>query len=281
MSVDKNITLGKINRLFIDRFTAPGAYLMSEEEEDVLLPNQYVTDEMQQDDEIDVFVYTDSEDRLVATTLKPKAMLNEFVQLECVDVAPFGAFMDWGLSKDLLVPKNLQKHPIKIGDTRLIKVVQDKKTLRLVGTEKLGSSLSEDTKSLKRNQEVQITIMAKTPLGFKAVIEDKYEGILYENEVFEKLNSGDKKTAYIKQVREDGKVDLSLQAIGEAKKDALEEKVLSLLKANKGILPYNSKSDAEVIKNVFAMSKKNFKATLTKLREENIIDVKENGIFLK
>lgn len=280
MSVDKTITLGKMNRLLIDRFTAPGAYLMSENEEDVLLPNQYVTDEMKQDDEIDVFVYTDSEDRLVATTLKPKVMRDEFALLKCVDVTDFGAFMDWGLMKDLLVPKNRQKNPIKIGDTRFIRVIQDEKSERLIGVEKIGAFLSTDTKGLHPKDRVEILVIAKTPLGFKVIVENKFEGVLYENELFEKVAVGDRRDAYIKKIRSDGKLDLSLQAIGREKNSALEEQVLSLLKANKGILPYNSKSDAELIKQVFSMSKKNFKATLTKLRTENIIDVREDGIFL-
>jgi len=279
MPIDKKIELGKMNRLVIDRFTPPGAYLMSEDEEDVLLPNQYLTDDMQQDDEIEVFVYTDSEDRLVATTLKPKAMRDEFALLECVDVASFGAFMDWGLMKDLLVPKNRQKTPIKVGDKRFVRIVQDKESDRLIGVEKIGIYLSDDTKDLKANQKVKALVIATTPLGFKVIIEDKFEGILYKNEVFEKLNVGDIKEAYIKKVRPDGKLDLSLQALGKAKNSSLEEKVLELLKENGGILPYNSKSDAELISQVFGMSKKNFKATLTKLKNSGVIEVKDTGIY--
>ena len=279
MPIDKKIELGKMNRLVIDRFTPPGAYLMSEDEEDVLLPNQYLTDDMQQDDEIEVFVYTDSEDRLVATTLKPKAMRDEFALLECVDVASFGAFMDWGLMKDLLVPKNRQKTPIKVGDKRFVRIVQDKESDRLIGVEKIGIYLSDDTKDLKANQKVKALVIATTPLGFKVIIEDKFEGILYKNEVFEKLNVGDIKEAYIKKVRPDGKLDLSLQALGKAKNSSLEEKVLELLKENGGILPYNSKSDAELITQVFGMSKKNFKATLTKLKNSGVIEVKDTGIY--
>jgi len=280
MPINEKIELGKINRLVIDRFTPPGAYLMSQNEEDVLLPNQYLTDEMQQDDEIDVFVYTDSEDRLVSTTLKPKVMRDEFALLECVDVASFGAFMDWGLMKDLLVPKNRQKTPIKVGDKRFIRVVQDEKSERLIGVEKIGIYLSTDTKDLKANQEVDVLVIASTPLGFKVIVENKFEGILYKNELFEKLNIGDKRKAYIKKVRPDSKLDLSLQALGKAKNSSLESKVLELLKENRGILPYNSKSDAELITQVFGMSKKNFKATLTKLKNDGVIEIKDTGIYL-
>ena len=279
MPIDKNITLGKMNRLVLDRFTPPGVYLMSEEEEDVLLPNQYVTDEMQLDDELDVFVYTDSEDRFVSTTLKPIAMVDEFAMLECVDTASFGAFMDWGLMKDLLIPKNRQKTPIHIGDKRFIRIIKDPQSDRLIGVEKIGMYLSEDTKSFKLAQEVSLLVIAITPLGYKVIVNNNFEGLIYKNEVFEEINIGDTKVGFIRKIRTDGKVDVSLQALGKAKNSSLEGKVLELLKENDGILPYNSKSDAEVITKVFAMSKKNFKATLTKLKTEGTIEVKDTGIY--
>lgn len=280
MILSKNLTLGTINTLRIDRDTAPGLYLMAEDEQDVLLPGQYVTDSMLQDTLIDVFLYTDSEDRLVATTLKPKAMLDEFALLEVIDVAPFGAFMNWGLTKDLLVPNMFQKTPFCVGEKRFIKVIYDERTHRLVGTEKLGDFFQRRVKDLKPAQEVKILIIAQTPLGFKCIVEEKYEGLIYHNEIFEKIELGDTKVAYIKTIRKDGNIDLNLRKAGSKQNGDSSDKVLSLLKQNNGIMPYNYKSDAELIKEVFGLSKKDFKRSLTKLQEMNKITLKDTGIYL-
>jgi predicted RNA-binding protein (virulence factor B family) len=275
------LELGKINTLKIDRLTTPGAYLMAQDGNDVLLPGQYLTQEMKEGDLVDVFLYTDSEDRLVATTQTPKAKLDEFALLEVVDVAPFGAFMDWGLPKDLLVPKKLQKSPFVIGEKRFIKVVYDERTHRLVGSEKLGDFFDKHPKGLTPNKEVAILIIAKTPLGFKCIVNDKYEGLIYHNEIFENITLGQKKKAYVKTVRKDGNIDLSLRAAGSKKSGGAAEKVLTLLQENGGIMPYNYKSDAELIKEAFGLSKKEFKRSLTKLQDEGKIEVKDTGIYLK
>jgi predicted RNA-binding protein (virulence factor B family) len=228
-----------------------------------------------------VFLYTDSEDRLVATTLKPKAKLDEFGFFEVVDVAKFGAFVDWGLPKDLLVPNKLQKSPFKIGEKRFLKVVYDERTHRLVGSEKTQDFFNQKPKGLKPNQEVKIIIIAKTPLGFKCIVEDKYEGLIYKNEVFEKIEIGQEKKAFVKTIRKDANLDISLQVSGAKKKSSDSDKVLELLKQNGGIMPYNYKSDADLITEAFSMSKKSFKKTLTKLQDENKLEVKDTGIYLK
>ena len=275
------LELGIINTLVIDRLTTPGAYLMAQDGQDVLLPGPYLTPEMKEGTLVDVFLYTDSEDRLVATTNKPTAMLDEMALFEVVDTAPFGAFMDWNLSKDLLVPNMFQKTPFKVGEKRFIKVIYDERTHRLVGTEKLGDFLEKKVVGLAVNKEVEILIIAKTPLGFKCIVNDKYEGLIYHNEIFENITLGDKKTAYVKVVRKDGNIDLTLRKPGSKKSSGADEKVLALLKENKGIMPYNYKSDAELIKDTFSMSKKEFKRALTKLQEMNKITIKETGIYLK
>jgi len=280
-TTNETIELGKLNSLRIDRFTPQGAYLQAQNGEDVLLPNQYLQDSMQLDDIVEVFIYTDSEDRLVATTLKPKAMRDEFAFLECVDTASIGAFMDMGLMKDLLVPKNRQKTPIHIGDKRFIRIVKDDRSERLIGVEKITSFLNNNTKYLKVNDVVDILLFAKTPLGFKVIVNNQHEGMIFANEIFEKLYVGMHKKAYIKNIREDGKLDISLQALGDAKNASLEEKVLTLLEQNSGIMPYNTKSDASQISEVFGMSKKNFKAALNALKTAEIIDIKDTGIYLK
>ena len=281
MKQNEHLELGQINTLRVDRLTTPGIYLMAADGKDVLLPHTYITDEMSEDTLLDVFLYTDSEDRIVATTLKPKAMLDEFALFEVVDVAPFGAFVDWGLPKDLLVPNMLQKTPFKIGEKRFLKVIYDEKTHRLVGSEKLGDFFERRPKGLTPNKEVKILVITKTPLGFKCIVEDKYEGLIYHNEIFEKVELGDTKTAYVKTVRKDGNIDLTLRKPGSKNSSSTSDKVLEILKQNNGIMPYNYKSDAELIKDAFGLSKKEFKRSLTTLQESGKIEVKDTGIYIK
>lgn len=277
--MNEKIEVGEINTLQIIRDTDHGFFLESLDGSEVLLPNAYIYDDMHIDDEIEVFVYTDSEDRLVAITDYPKALVNEFAFVKVVDVAPFGAFVDIGLPKHLLVPNNKQKNKFHVGDTRIIRIVKDEQTNRLIGIEKITSFLSNETKHFKKNDEVKVLVISKTPLGFKVIVDNNFEGMLYANEVFCKLFTGDTKKAYIKAVREDGKLDVSLQPIGRsANKDAGSEKILMLLEKNSGSMPYNYKSDAKVISRVFGMSKKNFKSSLTLLIESQKILLDESGI---
>ena len=279
-TISPYLELGKINTLRVDRETPHGVFIMAEDGNDVLLPQAYTTEDMIENAIVDVFLYTDSEDRLIATTLQPKAMLDEFALLEVVDTAPFGAFMDWGLPKDLLVPTQLQKSPFQLGEKRFIRVVYDERTHRLVGSEKLGDFFERRVKDLSPNQEVNILIITKTPLGFKCIVNDKYEGLIYHNEIFENISLGDKKSAYIKTIRKDGNIDLTLRKPGSKNSAQSGDKVLDLLKQNKGIMPYNYKSDATLIKDVFGMSKKEFKRSLTKLQDSGKIEVKDTGIYL-
>jgi predicted RNA-binding protein (virulence factor B family) len=278
---NKHLELGVINTLLVDRETPHGLFLVSEDEKDVLLPQSYVTKDMEVGKLLDVFLYTDSEDRLIATTLEPKAKLEEFGFFEVVDVAKFGAFVDWGLPKDLLVPNKLQRSPFKVGEKRFLRVVYDERTHRLVGSEKTQDFFTQKPKGLKPHQEVKVVIISKTPLGFKCIVQDKYEGLIYKNEVFEKLGIGDEKIGFIKTIRKDGNLDVSLQPIGSKKKASDAEQVLETLKQNGGIMPYNYKSDAELIVEAFSLSKKAFKRALTKLQDDNIIEVKDTGIYIK
>ena len=281
MTQNKNLELGKINTLQLDRLTTPGAYLLALDGNDVLLPGQYLTQDMKEGNLIDVFLYTDSEDRLVATTLTPTAILDEFALFTVVDTTKFGAFMDWGLTKDLLVPNMFQKTPFKVGEKRFIRVIYDERTHRLVGTEKFRDFFETDVKGLAVNKEVSILIIAKTPLGYKCIVNDKYEGLIYHNEIFENIELGDKKIAYVKVVRKDGNIDVTLRKAGTKKSNNSSDRVLTLLKENGGIMPYNYKSDAELIKDIFSMSKKDFKRSLTTLVDSNKIVVKDTGIYLK
>lgn len=277
--MNETLKIGEINILIIDRDTTPGLFLRALDGSDILLPNQYVTDTMHIGDTIDVFVYTDSEDRPVASTVMPKAMVNELAFVEVVDTTPIGAFVNWGLPKDLFIPRVMQKVPFKVGEKRIIRVILDEQTNRLVGTEKISQALIDAPKDFYPNTPVEFMIIAKTPMGYKAIVDNKYEGMIYANEIFEKIHSGQIKNGYIKLRRDDGKLDLSLQKIGKGKSDDAGEKILALLNNNGGMLPYNYKSDAELIQKIFGLSKKNFKAALTKLSESKKITIKENGIY--
>lgn len=274
--MNKNILVGEINKLRVNRVSEPGIYLIAEDEEEILLPNAYIEKSMEIDTFVDVFVYTDSEDRLVATTIKPYIYLDEFASLEVVDMAKFGAFVDIGLPKDILVPKNKQKSSFSIGGYKVLQLQLDDRTNRLIASEKFD--LLKDPEGYSINDEVDVLLYSQTPLGFKVIVNNKYEGMIFHNEIFENINVGQKKRAYVKKIREDGKLDISLQKIGNKVSD---DKVYEILKENGGEMNFTYKSDSEDIKNVFGMSKKAFKATLTKLINENKIVLESSSIRVK
>lgn len=280
--MNNSIEIGKVNTLKIERDTDFGYYLIAQNFEEVLLPNIYIMeDEMPMGSQIEVFVYTDSEDRPVATTKYPYAMLGEFGYFTVVDYQKFGAFVNWGLPKDLFVPLSQQKCHFHIGSKYILRICLDEETGRLYGTHKIGKWLSKDTDKLKENQKVDILVLSKTPLGYKVIIENLYEGMLFENEIFETLHVGNRKVAYIKKIRKDGKLDLSLQPIGKkATGDIYELKILEILKESNSFISLNSKSDASDIMKVFGLSKKNFKRTVTSLIEKKKILLENNGIKL-
>ena len=274
------IAIGELNTLRVERDTDYGLYLRAENFEEVLLPNIYVMeDEMPIGAEIEVFVYTDSEDRPVATTKMPYAKLGEFGYFTVVDYKQYGAFVNWGLPKDLFVPLSQQKCHFHIGSKYILRVCLDAETGRLYGTHKIGKWLSYEPKDLEKNQKLNVLVLSQTPLGFKVIVENKYEGMLFENEIFEKLKVGDRRVAYVKNIRKDGKLDLSLQPIGKKiSADIFEEKILNLLEESGGVMPFSSKSDAEEIMKTFSMSKKNFKRSLTSLITSKKIISDEEGI---
>lgn len=274
--MNKHIQVGELNKLKVNRASEPGLYLIALDEEEILLPNAYIEKSMQIDTIVEVFVYTDSEDRLVATTLKPYLYLNEFSSLEVVDIAKFGAFVDIGLSKDILVPKNKQKSSFSVGGYKVLQLQLDERTNRLMASEKFN--LSKETKHFNVNDEVDILLYSQTPLGFKVIVNNTFEGMLFHNEIFENIKVGQKKRAYIKNVRNDGKLDIILQKIG-AKVD--DNKIIEILQNNGGEMNFTYKSDAQDIKDVFGMSKKAFKATLTKLIQEEKILLLDNSIKIK
>ena len=280
----KNLTIniGEVNTLEVMRDTDYGYFLEAKDGNEILLPNVYVMeDEMPMGSLIDVFVYTDSEDRPVATTKMPYAKLGEYGYFTVVDYKSYGAFVNWGLPKDLFVPLSQQKEHFNIGKKYLLRVCLDEQTGRLYATQKIGKYFNREMKGLHQNKELDAIILAKTPLGYKVVADNQYEGMLFSNEIFEDIRIGDKKRVYIKTVRKDGKLDLSLQPIGKkASLNQFEGTVIQLLKEANGTLPFTYKSDAEEIKQTFGMSKKNFKRTLTALIESNKIQLTDDSIIL-
>ncbi len=280
----KNLTIniGEINTLEVMRDTDYGYFLEAKDESEVLLPNVYVMeDEMPMGSLLDVFVYTDSEDRPVATTKIPYAKLGEYGYFTVVDYKPYGAFVNWGLPKDLFVPLSQQKEHFTIGKKYLLRVCLDEQTDRLFATQKIGKYFNREMKGLHQNKVLDAIILAKTPLGFKVVADNQYEGMLFNNEIFETLRIGDRKRVYIKNVRKDFKLDLSLQPIGKkAKIGEAEGIIIQLLKEADGTLPFTYKSDADEIKKTFEMSKKNFKRTLTELIENKKIQLTDDSIVL-
>lgn len=271
--------LGKFNSLLIRRFTANGAYLLLEDGTEVLLPKSYLSGTEKEGEEINAFIYTDSEDRPVAVTTVPKAQLDEFAVLEVREVTKFGAFLDWGLPKDLFVPNSEMAKSMEKGQKYLIRVCRDFKTDRLIGVSKYQDFLIRDTQGFEPGQEVKALVFEETDLGFKVLIENSFEGLLYKNEVFQTLEPGDLVIAYIKKRREDGKLDLQLLPNGREKYEAGAEKILELLKVKK-FLPLHDKSSPESIKELLGMSKKHFKQSIGQLYKARKIYIKENGIEL-
>ena len=274
--INEQIYVGELNTLKVNRVSEPGIYLISGDGTEVLLPNAYVTKDMDIDSLLEVFIYTDSEDRLVATTLKPYVYLYEIASLEVVDNMKFGSFVDIGLPKHILVPKNRQKGSYEIGKRKVLQLQLDDRTNRLIASEKF--QLLKEIKDLEKNTEAEIILYSKTPLGYKVIVNNSYEGMIYHTEIFENLKIGDKKRAYIKNIRDDNKIDVSLQKIGEK---PTGDKVFDILVKNGGKLDFTYKSEAEDIIKVFGMSKKAFKASLTKLISENKIVLEESSIRVK
>ena len=279
--MNEHIEVGKINQLEVNRESEYGLYLIAKDQKEVLLPNRYVKKSISIGDIIDVFIYTDSEDRLVASTIYPEAMVDEFGYFEVVENKHYGSFVKWGLPKDLFVPLSQQKTHFEIGKKYILRVCLDSKTNRLYGSQRVGKWLSYKPQKMTKNQKLKGLIISKTPMGYKVIVENRYEGMLFDNEIFEKISIGEKRTLYLKKVRTDGKLDLLLQPIGQKSTSTLfEKKVIEKLKEKNGFIPLNSKSDSDKIQDTFGMSKKRFKGAINSLLEQNKIIFYENGIKL-
>lgn len=276
--------IGKMNRLAILKERDAGIYLDGEELGEILLPNRDVPQEFELDDMIDVFIYRDSEDRLIATTATPLALVGDFALLRCTSTTDYGAFLFWGLAKDLLVPFREQAVRMERGKSYVVYVYLDATSQRLVASSKLNKHLEhiamdETAEPFKKDDLVTIMIHAKTELGYKAIIENRAQGILFANEVFSPLKRGEKLEAYIKNIRKDGKIDLVLQKPAYQILGQISQDILAKLDANNGYLDVTDKSSPEVISSLFGLSKKSFKKGLGTLYRKRMVTIQENGIY--
>lgn len=274
------LNLGLINSLTALRQTDNGIYLVDEDENEVLLPNKYIPEGMELGNSIDVFLYTDSEDRPVATTLTPKIKLHAYAALEVKDLASFGAFFDWGLEKDLLVPLSQQAKAVDVGETHVVYLYLDDKTDRLAGSTKITSTLIKIGIDLSIGEEVKIIPYTESELGLSVIVNEKYQGMLYKNEIFQDVIIGEEIVAYVKKIRSDNKVDLSLNRFGYRAVDDNVVKLLDALNANGGMLDLNDKSAPEDIKSQLGMSKKVFKKSVGALYRQKQLEISDSGIKL-
>ncbi len=274
------IKLGEYNTLEAARSTDNGFYLKDEDGNEVLLPNKYVPEGFENGAKLDVFIFKDSEDRLTATTATPKIKLNRFAYLKVNQVNNVGAFLDWGLEKDLLVPYSEQNERMVKDNSYLVHMYIDKETERLVASGKLRQFFKNEDCTLDVGDEVDLLIGERNYLGIEVIINELYGGLIYKNEIFKKVQRGDKKKGYIKLIREDYKIDVALQPQGYKNQDASAEKILSILKENEGYLNLNDKSSPELIKARLEMSKKTFKKSIGALYKARLIDIKKDGVYL-
>ena len=274
------IRLGEYNTLEILRETDPGLYLGDTEENVVLLPHRYKPENFNIGDMLKVFVYLDYEERPVATTLTPHVHLNDFGYLHCSDVNEFGAFMDWGVQKQLFVPFKEQARPMKVGNWYIVYLSMDEQTSRLVGSSKTNKYLNNDTVTLEKFDEIAIMVTHITDLGANVIINGKHKGLIFINDIFEDIRTGDTMKAFVKSVREDNKIDVVLQSPGYRSIEPNANFILDELKAAGGFMPLHDKSDPQAIKNELGMSKKSFKKAIGTLYKDKQIAIKPDGIEL-
>lgn len=273
--------IGQFAKLKVAKIVDFGVYLQGEDESLILLPTRYVPLKTQLDDTIKVFIYRDSENRIIATTLVPYATVGEFAYLKVKTVNNLGAFLDWGIAKDLFVPFSEQRDNMQVDYSYLIFVYLDNASERIVGTAKIENVLRDVETSYTEGDEVEILITRRNDMGYQVLISNDSLGMLYQNEIFEPVRSGDLRKAYIKKIRPDGKIDVSLQRQGYVNEiPQAGEQLLARLKREDGFLPVNDKSSPEDIYSLLNMSKKNFKKTVGLLYKQKLITIEDSGIFL-
>jgi len=274
------VHVGQYNKLKVVKEVDFGMYLDGDGEE-ILLPKRYVPKGLQPGDEIDVFVYHDNEQRLIATTERPYAAVGEMAMLEVADANPQGAFLKWGIMKDVFVPISQQDRRMRPGDKRIVCLYIDELTGRVTATEKIDKFISNYELTVKEHDPVDILIYQQTDIGYKVIINSRHLGVLHYNEVFKDLEIGDKLQGFVKHIRPDNKIDVSPGKRGYTRIPEEEGKILHLLEQNNGYLPYNDKSDPEEIYSFFGMSKKTFKMALGGLYKKRRVSFTQTGTKLE
>ncbi len=273
--------IGKLNTLKVLREAEQGLYLDGDNLGDILIPKRYVPEGTKVDDDIEVFIYTDSEDRIIATTEKPYAMVGQFGAMKVVHVNKFGAFLDWGLMKDLFVPFREQKMKMVEGNTYVVFVYLDLDSDRVAASAKLDQFLDETPPPFEQGEEVDIIVAQKSDLGYKVIINETHWGLIFKNEIFGDIRIGDKRKAYIKNLREDDKIDVSLQKEGYDRIDPLSKTILQKIEDEGGFLALTDKSSPEEIAATFGISKKAFKKAIGALYKQRLIELDTHGIRKK
>ena len=278
--MNEMIKIGQRYELEVIKFVEFGAYLDAENLGEVLLPGKFVPDDLSVGDFVDVFLYLDSEERHVATTQKPKAIAGEFAYLEAVDSTSVGVFLDWGLDKDVLVPFGEQHRPMEVGKYYLVYIYVGDSDGRITASSKIDKFLDDERPhDFEEKQAVDLIIANTTELGYKAIVNHSHWGVLYKGEVFQRLSFGQSIKGYIKHIRPDGKIDLSLQG-GQETRDKNTQIILNYLRKEKGFAAVNDKSDPQLITDLFGMSKKAFKKAIGGLYKQRIIVIEKDGIRL-
>ena len=274
------VGIGTRASLTIIREKPVGVFLDAENLGEILLPRREMPKEWAVGGEVDVFIYLDSEDRLVATLKKPRVMPGEFAKLTCIALTPVGAFLDWGLPKDLLVPFREQKTRMEVGKNYLVKVLVDEESQRIVATTRIARHIDKTPARFETGEEVDLVVYGKTPMGYKAIINNSHTGLIFANEVFQELSLGEKLKGWISGVRPDGKIDLSLHPPGRDRIDDLEKQIMGELVARGGFWAISDKSSAEEINEELGVSKRTFKQTLGALLRKRLVTQTETGIRL-
>ncbi|MET1079035.1 MAG: S1-like domain-containing RNA-binding protein [Pseudomonas sp.] len=274
--------IGRLNCLQVVKHTNFGLYLDGGADGEILLPNRYIPKDTpsEVDDWLNVFVYLDSDDKLIATTEKPKVQVGEFASLKVLEINSIGIFLDWGLSKDLLLPYSEEKRPLQAGEYVVVHVYLDKHTRRITATARLDRYLDNSPSAYQAGQAVELLVAEPTEMGFKAIINNQHWGLIHKNEVFKFVRVGMREQGYIKEVRRDGKISLSLQPVGAQASDALHDKILGLLRDKQGVLMISDKSAPEAISALFGVSKGNFKKAIGALYKQGLIVIADDRITL-
>lgn len=274
------LLLGDYNTLLVSRKSDIGLYLDGGPDNEILLPNKYVPEGAKEGDRLRVFLYLDQEERLIATTQEPYAKVGDFAYLECVWVNQYGAFLDWGLMKNLFCPFREQRQHMEIGKSYLVHVLIDRDSYRIMASAKVSKFLSDEIPPYQPDDEVEVMIWQRTDLGYKVIVDNRYYGLIYRNQIFQPIHIGDRMTAYISNVREDGKLDVALQHTGRQQTMDFAATLLQYLKEHNGVCDLGDKSEAEDIAQRFHVSKKTFKRAVGDLYKHRLITVKPLEIRL-